>query len=54
MELLRSGLVFTLIIMKDYGKAELQKVHRFRWAPLGVVGAFAILVFSFSAVGICG
>jgi hypothetical protein len=54
MGMLRRGLVFTLIVMKDSVMVELGNVYRFLF-PLGclVWGIVALIVFP-SAAGACG
>jgi integral membrane protein (TIGR00529 family) len=51
---LLSPLHLCLVLTKDYFKAELKKVYRLLWAPVGVVWGVAILIFFIVALGICG
>ena len=51
---LLSPLHLCLVLTEDYFKAELKKVYRLLYAPVGVVWGIALLLFFFFVVGICG
>jgi hypothetical protein len=51
---LLSPLHLCLVLTKDYFKAELKKVYRLLYGPVGVVWGIALLIFFIFALGLCG
>jgi len=51
---LLSPLHLCLVLTKDYFKAELKKVYRLLYGPVGVVWGVASLIFFIFALGLCG
>ncbi len=52
MELLKKALVFFSGVMKNYGKAELNKGYRLFFLLAGVVCVGALLIFFLAAAGV--